>query len=208
MAKSTIIALTTFGSIAVAAIISIVWFWVSDSESRFEPAVGILGLLGGLFGILAERRAATHERRRTAMTSLADELGRAKEVLSDGCWPASGSDHRPRVYPRLPISAVDAALVSGALTEPGDADLVGRLHQWRDEANGFNRRLDLTEIRVLVVGAAHETPDFDRALNGYLDQVRSGLADLRQVVAAIIDATTPQRSRLFSRRPQPQVPQT
>ena len=89
------------------------------------------------------------------------------------------------MYPRLPVSAVDAAVVSGALSQRGDADLLNRLHQWRDEANGFNRRLEITEMCVFSdkETAEQEMAEFDRALhqdNGYLDQIRRDLGELRE----------------------------
>jgi hypothetical protein len=87
----------------------------------------------------------------------------------------------------LPVSAVDAALVSGALTERGDTELLTRLHQWRDEVTGFNRRLEITETRLFGAGAAHEAADFDRALRrggGCLEVVRRH----RGVLADLLDA--------------------
>jgi hypothetical protein len=164
--------LVTFGSVAVAALMSVVWF--ATGEGRFEPAVGLLGMLGGLTGILAERRTAATERRGTVLTSLADELRRADAILADPRFDGVA----PCVYPRLPVSATDAAVISGALT--GDTGLLTRLHRWRDEANDFNRRLELTEMRLFGAGAAHEAVDYARALRGgYLDHVRAQLAGLR-----------------------------
>ncbi|HSV65560.1 MAG TPA: hypothetical protein VLJ59_06595 [Mycobacteriales bacterium] len=186
MTRSSFIAVATFGCICVAWVISGVWLFVASGTSRFEPAVQILGLLAGVTGILAERRATGQERRRLALTSLADELRRGAATLADPrLAPADGTNRRPRVYPRLPVSAVDAALVSGALAEQDDAGLLGRLHEWRDVVSGFNRRLDLTEMRIFTAGAAEEIPDFDRALHrsdGYLDQIRRHLHELQDYV--------------------------
>jgi hypothetical protein len=173
VARSSLIAVATFGSVGVAGVISLVWFWVSSGDGRFEPAVGTLGMLGGLTGILAERRASARDRRNAVLATLRDELSRAAEVLAGPVFTTEASP--PRVYPRLPVSAVDAALVSGALTERGDTELLNRLHRWRDEVTGFNRRLELTEVRLFGAGAAHEAADFDRALRrdgGYLAEVR------------------------------------
>lgn len=180
MARSSLIAFATFGSVAVAAFISLVWFAVATGENRFEPAVGVLGMLGGLTGILAERRAAARDRRRVVLATLADELERASAVLTDPRLTPSG-DTGPRVYPRLPVSAIEAALTSGALTERGDTELLNHLHRWRDEAIGFNRRLEITEMRLLGAGAAHEALDFERALHrngGYLSHIRTRLQTL------------------------------
>ncbi|HSV67547.1 MAG TPA: hypothetical protein VLJ59_16785 [Mycobacteriales bacterium] len=191
-ARSSSIAVLTFGSVGVAAVISVVWFSVASGLSRFEPAVQVMGLLGGLTGVLAERRASARERRRVALETLSDELGRVAAILDDPrLAPAHGTARRPRVYPRLPVSAVDATLVSGALAEQSDTGLLGRLHRWRDEANGFNRRLELTEMRIFTAGAAHEVEDFDRALHrsdGHLDQIRRQLLELRRY----LDETHPE----------------
>jgi hypothetical protein len=160
----------TFGSVAVAALMSVVWF--ATGEGRLEPAVGLLGMLGGLAGVLADRRAAVTERRGAVLATLAEELRRAAGILADPRFDRIA----PCVYPRLPVSATDAAVLSGVLT----GDLLARLHHWRAEANDFNRRLDLTEMRLLGAGAAHEAVDYARALRGgYLDHVRAHLAALR-----------------------------
>jgi hypothetical protein len=186
MARSSLIAVATFGCVGVAAAVSLVWFWGAAGDGHFEPAVALLGMLGGLTGILAERRAAAQDKRTAVLAALADELARAEDVLADPVFaPADGAPPAPHVYPRLPVSATDAALASGALTDHGDADLVNRLHRWRDEVNGVNRRLELTEVRLFGAGAAHEAEDFDRALHrdgGYLDHVRAHLRDLRSTM--------------------------
>jgi hypothetical protein len=162
--------LVTFGSVAVAALMSVVWF--ATGEGRLEPAIGVLGMLGGLAGVLADRRTAATERRGTVLTTLADELRRAATILTDPRFDGA----TPCVYPRLPVSATDAAVISGVL----DGDLLARLHHWRDEANDFNRRLDLTETRLLGTGATHEATDYARALQaGYLTHVRTHLTHLR-----------------------------
>lgn len=176
-ARSSLVAAATFGSVGVAAAISLVWFWVSPGAGRFEPAVGTLGMLGALTGVLAERRVAARDKRDTVLLTLRDELRRAAEVLAGPGF----ADGPPSVYPRLPASAVNAALVSGALSEHADADLLNRLHRWRDEVTGFNRRLELTETRLLATAAVHEAADFHRALRrvgGYLEEVRAHRAAL------------------------------
>jgi hypothetical protein len=143
----TLVTLVTLVSVGISAVISIAWFVTVQGPSRFEPAVATLGIVAGLTGVLAEHRVAAHERRHASLTTLMDELQRNTIILDD-LWPGMSQDApRPRVYPRLPVSATDAALVSGALTDPRDAELLQRLHGWREEVNGFNRRLELTEIR-------------------------------------------------------------
>ncbi len=187
MPRSSLIAVATFGSITVAATISIAWLITTSGTSRFEPAVQALGLLGGLAGVLAERRAAARERRHLALITLADELRRDASILQDPRFALSKDIPRARVYPRLPVSATDAALTLGALAERGDGDLLRRLHNWRDEVNGFNRRLELTEIRLFTSEVPTEIAEFEHALhhsNGYLNHIRSHLRDLQNYLDA------------------------
>ncbi len=187
MPRSSLIAAFTFSSVAFSAVISIVWFITTSGTAMFEPAVQMFGLLGGLTGVLAERRAAARERRHLALVTLVDELRRDTAILDDSQFAPSKETPRPRVYPRLPVSATDAALTSGALAERGDDELLRILHNWRDEVNGFNRRLELTEIRVFTSENPAEIAEFERALHrsdGYLSQIRRHLRDLQDYLAA------------------------
>lgn len=186
MPRSSLIALTTFGSVAISVAISVTWFVTASGASMFEPAVQTLGLLAGLTGVLAERRAVARERRHLALAALVDELRRGAAILDDAQFTSSKKNPRPRVYSRLPISATDAALISGALAKQGDRDLLGLLHNWRDEVNGFNRRLDLTEIRMFTSGTAAEMVQFEQTIhgsNGYVDQIRDHLRNLQNYLA-------------------------
>lgn len=194
MPRSSLIAVATFGSIATSAVISMTWFLTTSGTSKFEPAVQALGLLAGLTGILAERRASARERRHLTLTALADELQRVTSVLDNLQFTQDAETPRPRVYPRLPVSATDAALTSGALTERSDDDLFRLLHNWRDEVNGFNRRLELTEIRVFTSGTLAEVAEFERILHrsdGYLVQIHRDLQDLQ----GVLDGMSPQTRR-------------
>ncbi len=187
MPRSSLIAVVTVSSVAFSAMISIVWFITTSGTSMFEPAVQIFGLLGGLTGILAERRAAARERRHLALITLVDELRRDAAILDDRQYAPSQESPRPRVYPRLPVSATDAALISGALAERSDDELLRRLHTWRDEVNGFNRRLELTEILIFTSGNSAEIAEFERALHrsdGYFSQIRRHLRELQDYLAA------------------------
>jgi hypothetical protein len=175
-----------------------VWLVTASGTSKFEPTVQILGLLAGLTGVLAERRASARERRHLALIALTDELQRVASILDNPQFNQSTETPRPRVYPRLPVSATDAALTSGALTQRSDDDLLLLLHNWQDEVNGFNRRLDLTEIRVFTLGALAEITEFERVLhrnNGYLAQIHRHLQELQNV----LDYMTPDpRRRLIN----------
>jgi hypothetical protein len=186
MSRSSLIAVATFSSVALSAVISIVWFITTSGASRFEPTVQLFGLLGGLTGVLAERRAAARERRHLALVTLMDELRGDTAILDGPGFAPSKEMPRPRVYPRLPVSATDAALTSGALAKRSDDVLLRRLHSWRDEVNGFNWRLELTEIRVFTSGIPAEVAEFERVLycsDGYLNQISGHLRDLQDYLA-------------------------
>ena len=198
MPRSSLIAVATFSSVALSAVISIVWFITTSGESRFEPTVQLFGLLAGLTGVLAERRAAAGERRHLALVTLMDELRRDTVILDGKEFAPSKELPRPRVYPRLPASATDAALTSGALAKRSDDVLLRHLHNWRDKVNGFNRRLELTEIRVFTSGIPAEVAEFERALHcsdGYLNQIRGHLRDLQDYLAENCQAKSADRQK-------------
>lgn len=188
MARSSFIAVITFSSVAISAVISIVWLVKVSGASMFEPAVQLFGLIGGLGGVLAERRVAARERRHLALATLMAELRRDTSILDGPQYAPSKETPRRRVYPRLPVSATDAALTSGALAERSDDELLRRLHNWRDDANGFNRRLELIEIRIFTSeNNPAEIAEFERGLHrsdGYLNRVRRHLRELHNYLAA------------------------
>jgi hypothetical protein len=105
MRRSSLIAVTTFGTVSVSTVISIVWFVSVQGALRFPPAVATLGLLGGLAGVLVEHRVAIQERRHLSLITLVDELQRDASILDDPRFALSQEMPRPRVYPRLPVSA-------------------------------------------------------------------------------------------------------
>lgn len=182
ISRSSFIAVSTFGSIGVAASMSVVWFCTASGADRFEPAVQALGLLAGITGVLAERRSAARERRDLTILAVLDELRRVQDILADSQFAAGTKPPRRRVYLRLPVSATDAALTSGALARQSDNELLRLLHKWRDEVNGFNRRLELTELLVFTSGDPAEAGEFERALRrggGYLSRVQRHVRDLQ-----------------------------
>ena len=190
MSRSSLIAWVTFSSMFISAVMSIIWLTTTSGDSKIEPVVQALGLVFGLGGVLAERRAAAQERRHLMLLTLMDELRRDITVLNDPQFAPSKETPRPRVYPRLPVSATDAALTSGALAERGDNELLRHLHHWRDKVNRFNRRLELTELRFFTLGIPEigtEIVAFERTLHrsgGYLDQIRCHARDLQNYLAA------------------------
>jgi len=85
------------------------------------------------------------------------------------------------------VSATDAALTLGALAERSDDELLRLLHNWRDEVNGFNRRLELTEILIFTSENPADIAEFECALHcgdAYLNQVQRHLRGLQDYLAA------------------------
>jgi hypothetical protein len=175
-------AAVTVSALVAALLLSAVWLVVSPTRNTvLEPVVNVLVVLAALSGIFAERWAAARQRRAEALRALADELRRDADVLGGPEFTGGGHPAGPTVYPRLPVSAVDTALVSGALDPGRDAALLPFLHRWRDAAAGFNRRLDLTESLLFGAGSAADQERLRAALHqsgGYLDRLRRDLADL------------------------------
>ncbi|TDW15423.1 hypothetical protein [Kribbella kalugense] len=176
----TVVSVVTYGLLGLAFVLGVIWFFW-PGNSRWEPAVNSLTLVAGLSGIFVERLTAEAERRTEVLRAVADELHENTRLLNDERFSPDAPTSR-QVYPRLVVSAVDLALVSGALGLHRDADLVGLLHRWRDTVHLFNRRLDLTEISTFsnTISAAELTA-FHRALhreNSYFAATREMLQNL------------------------------
>jgi hypothetical protein len=175
--RRTIVTAISYGLLALAFVLGVIWF-ISPGNARWEPAVNSLTLVAGLTGIFVERLTAEAERRTEVLRAVRDELGENTKLLYDDRF-APNTPATRQVYPRLVVSAVDLALVSGALGLHRDAELVGLLHRWRDTVHLFNRRLDLTEISMFsnTISAA-ELAAFHRALhreNSYFAATREKL---------------------------------
>lgn len=180
MNRRAVVSVVTYGLLALAFVLGVIWFFWPEN-SRWEPAVNSLTLVAGLTGIFVERLTAEAERRTEVLRSVADELHENTRLLNDDRFSPDAPTAR-QVYPRLVVSAVDLALVSGALGLRRDAELVGQLHRWRDTVHLFNRRLDLTEISTFsnTISAA-ELAAFHRALhreNSYFAATREKLDKL------------------------------
>jgi hypothetical protein len=178
--RRTVVTVVSYGLLALAFVLGVIWV-ISPDNARWEPAVNSLTLVAGLTGIFVERLTAEAERRTEVLRAVGDELRENTRLLSDERFSPKVPTTR-QVYPRLVVSAVDLALVSGALGLHRDAELVGRLHRWRDTVHLFNRRLDLTEISTFsnTISAA-ELEAFHRALhreNSYFAATRDMLENL------------------------------
>ncbi|MGQ0839923.1 hypothetical protein [Actinokineospora sp.] len=181
------ITIATFGALAVALVLGVSWFVVSDAGERWEPAVNTLALLAGITGIFAERWAAQRERRQQAIDSIETELARNRELLDGKAFSESAASGR-KIYPRLFQSAVDAAFASGALSPRRDGDLIDLLHNWRGAVGSVNRRLELTELLMFTNASAEEVEQFNQALHSagsFMQGVRSQLDEVRAYLGAM-----------------------
>jgi hypothetical protein len=178
--RRTVVTAVSYGLLALAFVLGVIWF-ISPNNARWEPAVNSLTLVAGLTGIFVERLTAEAERRTEVLRAVVNELRENTRLLGDERFSPKAPTTR-QVYPRLVVSAVDLALVSGALGLHRDAELVDLLHRWRDTVHLFNRRLDLTEISTFsnTISAA-ELEAFHRALhreNSYFAATRAMLENL------------------------------
>ena len=82
-----------------------------ERQRQAGAIVGVLGILAGITGLVAERWAAAREARDAALQAINAELSANAELLGA---PAFSDDPnqplRRTVYPRLYLSAVDAAV--------------------------------------------------------------------------------------------------
>ncbi|WP_427885276.1 hypothetical protein ACQHIV_23965 [Kribbella sp. GL6] len=186
MNRRTVIGAVTYGLLGLAfalGVIGVIW----PGSNRLDPAISSLTLVAGLTGIFVERMTAEAERRTEVLRSVEGELAENKRLLNDPRFSPDAPTSR-QVYPRLIVSAVDLALVSGALGLHKDAELVRMLHRWRDTAHLFNRRLDLTEVSTFsnTISAA-ELAAFRRALQ----RDDSYLAATRELLQELLDKLPP-----------------
>lgn len=154
-------------SLAAAFVINAIWFATSTGTGRLEPVVGVLAILAGITGLVAERWAAAREARDAALRAIGTEL-RANAGLLDS--PAFGDDPgqplRRQVFPRLHLSAVDAAFAGESLASARDAALVGELHAWRNQVVRFNSQLGLAEILAFTLESESVLRDLRDGLHG------------------------------------------
>jgi hypothetical protein len=134
-----------------------------------------------------ERRAAAAEHREQAVAAVADELAANAATLTRSPFSDAEPATSRTVYPRLRMSAVDAALSSGALSKRHDDGLVRALHAWRDEVDTFSHQLSIAEILAFTDGSAEVLRDLHDGLHGAdgrLVAIRTHLAELRDRIGA------------------------
>lgn len=158
------------------------FFKASPGINKFEPAVETLGLIGAILGVFLERQARRREVREQLFSSIAAELANNLAICQDPAFsPQQAASAGLRVYPRMRVSAVDAAFASGAAFELAHSELLNELHAWRDAAADFNRRLDLTELCAFTVGNAEERRGMHALLvsdDGIFSRLRAQLSTL------------------------------
>jgi hypothetical protein len=146
--------------------------------------VGVLGILAGITGLVAERWAAAREARDAAMAAIGDELRANADILGSAAFADEpGRPLRRQVYQRLHLSAVDAAFASGSLSSVRDAGLIAELHAWRNQVVRFNSQLALAEILAFTLESESVLRDLRDGLHGEhgpLARLRASIEELRR----------------------------
>lgn len=148
--RRVIVAVTTYTLLGIAFVLGILW--ILDIGPEWEPWVNSLTLLAGVTGLVVERQNAETERRSEVVASVVFELQQNRAIVERRlAGLRTGGERALAVSPRLALSAVDAALASGVLSRTPDSPLVGKLHRWREQVQGYNWRRDLTEFELMLV---------------------------------------------------------
>jgi hypothetical protein len=162
-----IIVVVTAASLVAAFVINSIWFLTSEGTGRLEPVVGVLGILAGITGLFAERWAAAQEAREAALDAIQGELEANDDLLtSEAFGNEPDQPLRRTVYPRLHLSAVDAAFAGGSLSTTRDAELTAALHGWRNQVVRFNSQLALAEMLAFTIESESVLRDLRDGLQG------------------------------------------
>lgn len=148
--RRVIVAVVTYALLGIAFVLGILWILGVGPE--WEPWVNSLTLLAGVTGLIVERQNAETERRSEVVASVVFELQQNRAIVERRlAGLRTGGNRALSVSPRLALSAVDAALASGVLSRTPDSPLVGQLHRWREQVQGYNWRRDLTEFELMLI---------------------------------------------------------
>lgn len=184
----------------VGALASAVWWWLHPDQDWLQAPSTALALVAAVSGIPADRWAADAQRRQRALLSLRQELRQNRDILADRRFRP---EHQGigQVYPRLMLGAVDTAFISGGFDASRDKALVEQLLAWRNVAKDLNRRLDMTELRLLTVERL--SGDELSALRAILDRPDGyfvlAAGQLDELEAALVEATRPLTWRWWRR---------
>jgi hypothetical protein len=185
----------------VSALAVAIWWWADPRRDWLQAPSTALALIAAVAGIPADRWAAEAQRRARTLASLDRELDQNREILAD---PRFLPAHQGlgMVYPRLMLGAVDTAFIAGALNSHRDSDLVRNILDWRNVAEDFNRRLDITEQRLCTLDTlSHDELAALRAIrrpDGYFIRAQDMLDEVKASVVRA--AVPPWRSWLGRRR--------
>lgn len=180
--RRRIIVVVTVVSLVAAFVINAIWFATSTGTGRFEPVVGVFGIVAGITGLFAERWAAAQETRDAALDAIHQELEQNQDTLAKS--PFVKEPDRPLrrgVFPRLHLSALDAAFAGGALSATRDADLIGALHDWRNQVTKFNSQLAMGELLTFTAQDDSTLRDLHEGLHseeGSPAQLRAAIDEL------------------------------
>jgi hypothetical protein len=167
MTPRRIIVAVTAVSLAAAFVINAIWFATSVGQDRLEPVVGVLGILAGITGLVAERWAARQEAREAALDAIRAELEANDDLLASAAFSTEPDQPlRRTVYPRLHLSAVDAAFAAGSLSTTRDASLIDSLHAWRNQVVRFNSQLALAEMLAFTMESESVLRDLRDGMHG------------------------------------------
>ncbi len=182
MTPRRIIVVVTALSLAAAFVINAIWFATSVGQDRLEPVVGVLGILAGITGLIAERWAARQEARDAALDAIRAELEANEDLLASAAFSTEPDQPlRRTVYPRLHLSAVDAAFAAGSLSTTRDASLIDALHAWRNQVVRFNSQLALAEMLAFTMESEAVLRDLRDGMHGAggpLSRLRTSINDL------------------------------
>ena len=170
--KKNPVSYLTFSILFLGLLLSAIWLFKSDGDSRFEPALTVLGLFATITGIFAERLASERERKIELLLALYGECIKNLEVLKDNRFKLNPDRlNGPIVFPRLIASVSEAAIISGIFEEKSYRDVFSYLHAWRDISSEFNHRLDITELITFINPSQTEMRSF------YVGLITSGKID-------------------------------
>ena len=158
----TLIRFATGAALGSALLLSALWL-VYPHATRFESGGTIMALLAAISGIPADRWAVASERRAQMVAALRRELAENRQFFTDTSFLPENQG-LGQVYPRLKLSAVETALLTGSFDGHNDGEIQRHLFDWRNAAEGLNRRLDLTELRLCTI--AQLSPLEMRVLRG------------------------------------------
>jgi hypothetical protein len=171
-----------------ALVVGLLGIFGESHYGDYHLIVESLAVAAGITGVFAERRAAAVERQQIAVGAVHKELEDNIHLLKDDSrfQLAPGAVPGPRLYPRIGVSATDACLAQDALADDVDGNRAGALAVWREEAETFNRGLNLTELLfygLLLSSLNHE---------GVMERVDDELQSRRQQMA--VETETAQRA--------------